>query len=98
MLDGIVPPLIVLVAAAVLLVLRRLYARNRARALRADAVVTIGLVVLVAGLQLSMGRPLAYQKGPSGSGSGMSTATRTHSRFSIPIPSRMSFTERCSTD
>jgi hypothetical protein len=64
MLDGIVPPLIVLVAAAVLLVLRRLYARNRARALRADAVVTIGLVVLVAGLQLSMGRPLAYQKGP----------------------------------
>ena len=64
MLDGIVPPLIVLVAAALLLLIRGLYERNRARALRSDVAVTIGLVLLAAVLELSMGRPLAYRGGP----------------------------------
>ena len=64
MLDGIVPPLIVLVAAAVLLMLRRLYARKRENSFRADVTITIGLVALVAVLELSMGRPPAYRNGP----------------------------------
>jgi hypothetical protein len=64
MLDGVVPPLIVLVAAAVLLMLRHLYARSRGRAFRSGVTVTIGLVVLVAALELSMGRPPAYRNGP----------------------------------
>jgi hypothetical protein len=64
MLDGIIPPLIVLVAAAALLMLRRLYARDGARTFGADVTVTIGLVVLVAVLELRMGRPPAYRNGP----------------------------------
>ena len=64
MLDGIVPPLIVLVAAAALLILRHVYARSHGRASRSGVTVTIGLVVLVAVLELSMGRPLAYRNGP----------------------------------
>jgi Protein of unknown function (DUF2585) len=64
-LDGIVPPLFVLAAAAGLLLFRRLYvARHSSRDYRADATVTIALVVIVAMLELSMGRPVAYRGGP----------------------------------
>jgi Protein of unknown function (DUF2585) len=63
-LDGIVPPLLVLVAASVLLLCRRLYVRHSGHDFRADATATIALVVIVAMLELSMGRPLAYRNGP----------------------------------
>jgi Protein of unknown function (DUF2585) len=64
-LDGIVPPLLVIGAAAMLLWFRRLYvSRHSAHDFRADATVTIGLVVIVAMLELSMGRPPTYRTGP----------------------------------
>ena len=65
MLDGIVPPLIVIIMAAVLLWLRRLYGnRHSGHMLGADAAVAIGLVLVTATLELGMGRPLAYKNGP----------------------------------
>ena len=65
MLDGIVPPVIVILTAAVLLWFRRLY-KNRysGRALGADAAVAIGLILVTAALELGMGRPFAYRNGP----------------------------------
>jgi hypothetical protein len=64
-LDGVVPPLLVLVAAAVLLWLRRAYvSRHGSHVRAADATVAIGLVVVAAVLELGMGRPLTYKKGP----------------------------------
>jgi len=64
-LDGIVPPLIVIIMAAVLLWLRRLYGnRHSGHMLGADAAVAIGLVLVTATLELGMGRPLAYKNGP----------------------------------
>ena len=65
MLDGIVPPLLVLLAAAVLLWVRRLYVRRHgSRAHTADAAVAIGLVLITAMLELGMGRSLTYRNGP----------------------------------
>jgi hypothetical protein len=65
MLDGIVPPLIVFLAVALLMWCRRLYLeRHRGRQLRADAAVVIALVVITATLEIGMGRSLAYARGP----------------------------------
>lgn len=60
MLDGVVPPLIVAAAAAVLLAWRRFALRST----RADAVIVVALILLVGGLELAMGRPLKYRNGP----------------------------------
>ena len=65
MLDGIVPPLIVILAAAVLLWLRRLHIkRHSGHALAAEAAVAIGLILVTATLELGMGRLMAYKNGP----------------------------------
>jgi Protein of unknown function (DUF2585) len=64
-LDGIVPPLIVIFGAAVLLWLRHLYVnRHSGHPPRADAAVVVGLILLTATLEIGMGRPLAYKNGP----------------------------------
>jgi hypothetical protein len=64
-LDGIVPPLIVILMAAVLLWFRRVYVnRHTGHTLGADAAVAIGLVLVTGTLELGMGRPLAYKNGP----------------------------------
>jgi hypothetical protein len=65
MLDGIVPPLIVFVVAALLMWGRSWYLRrHRGRKRRADAVIVIALVVITATLEIGMGRSLAYENGP----------------------------------
>jgi hypothetical protein len=64
MLDGILPPLIVLVATAAVLALR---ARRSGRSPQGDATTTAGgvfVVVLALTLELAMGRPAAYRNGP----------------------------------
>lgn len=65
MLDGIVPPLIVFVVAALLMWGRSWYLRrHQGRDRRADVVVVIALVVITATLEIGMGRSLTYSKGP----------------------------------
>jgi hypothetical protein len=65
MLDGIVPPLIVVVIAALLIWCRRLYLRrHKEHDRRADVAVVIALVVLTASLEIGMGRSLTYTNGP----------------------------------
>jgi uncharacterized protein DUF2585 len=65
MLDGIVPPLIVIVAAALLMWCRRWYLRrHKGRDRKADVVAVIALIVITASLELRMGRSLAYAHGP----------------------------------
>jgi hypothetical protein len=69
-LDGVVPPLLVLVGAAALLVGRELVRRRRGAGRAAPPVwsdvAIAGLVVALAVvLLLAMGRPLAYQHGPA---------------------------------
>jgi hypothetical protein len=65
MLDGIVPPLIVAVAAALLIWCRRWYLRRYpARDRHTDVVVVIALVAITATFELGMGRSLAYRNGP----------------------------------
>jgi hypothetical protein len=65
MLDGIVPPLVVFFAAALLLWGRRLYLnRHKRHGLRADTAVVIALVIVTAALETGMGRPLKYRSGP----------------------------------
>ena len=65
MLDGIVPPLIIFVVAALLMWGRSWYLRrHQGRDRRADVVVVIALVVITATLEIGMGRSLTYSKGP----------------------------------
>ena len=64
-LDGFVPPLIVILTTAVLLWFRHSYVnRHGGHAFGANAAVVIGLVLLTATLEIGMGRPLAYKNGP----------------------------------
>ena len=68
-LDGIVPPLLVLLAAAGLLAGRRALWRDTgvdgtSAPAWADAGIVVLLVALSAALLLAMGRPLVYQHGP----------------------------------
>jgi hypothetical protein len=65
MLDGIVPPLIVTAAAALLIWCRWWYLRrHKGRDRKADVVAVIALIVITASLELRMGRSLAYTHGP----------------------------------
>ena len=65
MLDGIVPPLIVFVVAALLLWGRSWYLRrHKGRERGADVVIVIAVVVITATLEIGMGRSLAYKNGP----------------------------------
>lgn len=65
MLDGIVPPLIVCVAAAALIWFRwRYLRRNENRARETDVAVVVALVALTATLEVGMGRSLKYNNGP----------------------------------
>ena len=65
MLDGIVPPLLVILAAALLLWCRSWYLkRHDGPDWRADVAVAIALVIVTATLEIGMGRSLAYRSGP----------------------------------
>ena len=65
MLDGIVPPLIVFVVAALLMWGRSWYLRrHKGRERGADVVIVIAVVVITATLEIGMGRSLAYKNGP----------------------------------
>jgi hypothetical protein len=65
MLDGIVPPLIVVVVTALLIWGRRSYLRrHKARDRTADVAVVIALVALTTTLEIGMGRSLTYHNGP----------------------------------
>jgi hypothetical protein len=65
MLDGIVPPLLVAAAAALLLWCRHVYlARHPRHQLRADLALGIALVCVTGILEASMGRPATYRNGP----------------------------------
>src|ERR1044071_934249 len=65
MLDGIVPPLIVLVSTALLMWCRRWYLRrHRGRDRKADVAAVLTLVVITAALEIGMGRSLTYTNGP----------------------------------
>jgi Protein of unknown function (DUF2585) len=63
MLDGFVPPLIVLATTAVLLVSRVTLRGNRRRLRRFDAVALLVLVLATGVLERLMGRPLTYRNG-----------------------------------
>src|SRR5262245_34972249 len=62
MLDGSYPPLIVF-AVVVLALLARRFVLKDGR-VTTDAVVIASLMVLSAGLELAMGRPIKYRNGP----------------------------------
>jgi hypothetical protein len=65
MLDGIVPPLIVLAVTAPLMWYRHSYLdRHKGRDRKADVTVVIALVALTATLEIGMGRSLTYRNGP----------------------------------
>jgi len=65
MLDGIVPPLIVVVITALLMWCRWQYVRQHAtHARRADVAVVLALVAITATLEIGMGRSLTYANGP----------------------------------
>ena len=65
MLDGIVPPLIVAFASALLLGGRRAYAARRGDpGWRGYLAVAIGVVCVTALLESAMGRPATYRSGP----------------------------------
>ena len=65
MLDGTVPPLLVSIAAAVLLWCRRWYLRrHRGHDRKADVAVVLTLVLITATLEIGMGRSLTYANGP----------------------------------
>jgi hypothetical protein len=61
MLDGVVPPLIVLAAVAAALAARRFVLKD-GRA--AGFAILAALILLAGGLELAMGRPLKYRNGP----------------------------------
>jgi Protein of unknown function (DUF2585) len=61
LLDGIFPPLIVFAVVAAALAARRLVLKAGATT---DVAILAALIVLSAGLELSMGRPLKYRNGP----------------------------------
>jgi Protein of unknown function (DUF2585) len=68
-LDGVVPPLLVLIAAAVLLAGRGMLWRETGADRTppppwSDAAIAALLIALSASLLLAMGRPLVYQRGP----------------------------------
>jgi hypothetical protein len=65
MLDGIVPPLLVFLAAALLLWWRHWYVhRHEGRDARAGTIIVFVLVVVAATIEIGMGRPLTYRNGP----------------------------------
>jgi uncharacterized protein DUF2585 len=61
MLNGILPPLIVLAVVAAALLVRRFVLKAGAPA---DFAIIVALMVLAGGLELAMGRPLKYRNGP----------------------------------
>ena len=64
MLDGAVPPLLVLLATLVLLVGRRAVWRRSDAPVWTDVAIALAIVALTAALLLAMGRPLTYRHGP----------------------------------
>jgi len=64
MLDGAVPPLLVLLATLVLLAGRRAVWRRSAAPVWTDVAIALAIVALTAALLLAMGRPLTYRHGP----------------------------------
>ena len=65
-LDGYIPPLLVVGAAVVLVALRQLYARRRARppGARVDFAIIIAVVGLAGLIEIAMGRTPTYKYGP----------------------------------
>ena len=64
MLDGVIPPLLVIVVALVLVGLRRLYPNGTGRrAVLADAAVIIAIVCFAALMEIEMGRTPTYRHG-----------------------------------
>ena len=63
MLDGIVPPLVVVTSALVLALIPRLFRRLKGD-WRADAAIGVGIVLVTAALELAMGRSGVYAHGP----------------------------------
>ena len=64
MLDGIVPPLIMIATALSMFAIRRSAARRGTPDWRVDLAIAIGVVAVTAGLELAMGRSIAYAHGP----------------------------------
>ena len=60
MLDGFLPPGIVAATAIALLAWRRCSSNSRSK----DAAIVVALLVVAGGLELAMGRPIAYRSGP----------------------------------
>jgi hypothetical protein len=65
MLDGIVPPLLVFIATALMLWGGHWYVRRyKGREARAGTIIVLALVVVTAIIETGMGRPLTYRNGP----------------------------------
>jgi Protein of unknown function (DUF2585) len=64
MLDGIVPPLLVLGLGGALGLIRHRFSAERANAPIATLVVALAIIALALFLELKMGRPTTYQHGP----------------------------------
>lgn len=64
MLDGIVPPLLVFLATALLMWCRHVYLGRHRADRKADVAVVIALVVITGSLEIGMGRSLKYANGP----------------------------------
>ena len=64
MLDGLVPPLVVVVSATVLAVCRRRLVGSRTPGWLGDFAVMAAIIAIAALLELAMGRPATYAKGP----------------------------------
>src|SRR3989338_7147191 len=64
MLNGYVPPLIVLVFAAILLVVRVFKKQDVQAGFRSDILYVVAIIALAAILEIGMGRNLTYQHGP----------------------------------
>jgi hypothetical protein len=64
MLDGPFPPLVVVISAIVLAIFRRRFVGSRTSGWPRDFAVMAAIVAIAALLELAMGRPLTYTKGP----------------------------------
>src|SRR5262245_59884644 len=64
MLDGIVPPLLVILTARLLPWWPRYLSQRAKRDVYANVAIVIALVIVTAALEIGMGRPLKYRGGP----------------------------------
>src|SRR5262245_31388454 len=64
MLDGLVPPALVVLIAALLFLARRLALGRLGSGWRIDLAMSVAIVLATAGLELAMGRHTTYANGP----------------------------------